>query len=113
MKNWKKYQRTNLAEMRPITRVDIETPEQAISISEVDMKNGSPKIGDMVARNPLNHMDKWLVAEKYFKENFAEVGARSYGDVFVDHIFEHLQPGETVVCKICHKTLGEIVSESC
>jgi hypothetical protein len=44
-----------------------------ISISEVDKKNGSPKLGDMVARNPNNHNDIWLVAEQYFKENFEEV----------------------------------------
>lgn len=42
---------------------------EGISISDEDRKNGSPKAGDMVARNPQNHSDKWLVASKYFKEN--------------------------------------------
>lgn len=40
-----------------------------ISVSEADVKNGSPKIGDMIARNPKNHDDQWLVAEKYFNDN--------------------------------------------
>lgn len=27
----------------------------------------------MIARNPKNHEDQWLVAEKYFKDNFEEI----------------------------------------
>ena len=44
-----------------------------VSISNVDRKAGSPKPGDMVARNPKNHIDKWLVAAKYFADNFESV----------------------------------------
>jgi len=40
-----------------------------ISISEADRKNGSPKMGDMIARNPKNHEDQWLVAKAYFEDN--------------------------------------------
>ncbi len=40
-----------------------------VSISEQDKQNGSPKIGDMIARNPKNHNDLWLVARKYFEDN--------------------------------------------
>jgi hypothetical protein len=82
MNEFKKYRRTQIAEMRPITFEDIKAFENdkhihsiignefKISISDVDLQNGSPKIGDMVARNPKNHNDQWLVAEKYFQENF-------------------------------------------
>lgn len=80
MENFKKYRRTQVAEMREVTQNDIEhhkagdsipaTFEFRVSISDADSKNGSPKIGDMIARNPENHFDQWLVAEKYFKENF-------------------------------------------
>lgn len=35
--------------------------------------NGSPKIGDMIARNPKDYSDQWLVAEQYFKDNFEQV----------------------------------------
>lgn len=44
-----------------------------VSISEADLLNGSPKTGDMIARNPKNHYDQWLVAEKYFLENLEPV----------------------------------------
>jgi hypothetical protein len=37
--------------------------------AERDRNNGSPKAGDMIARNPENHADQWLVAAKYFAEN--------------------------------------------
>ena len=47
--------------------------EFKVSISDADLKNGSPKIGDMIARNPKNHNDQWLVAEQYFKDNFERV----------------------------------------
>lgn len=67
MDQFKKYRRTNVAEMRPY-----EAGEDlaAVSIAEVDRAAGSPKLGDMIARNPKNHADQWLVAEKYFQENF-------------------------------------------
>ena len=41
-----------------------------VSISDVDRNAGSPMPGDMIARNPKNHADKWLVAAKYFTDNF-------------------------------------------
>lgn len=55
--------------MRPFINGEIITEAVVISISPEDLKNGSPKVGDMIARNPLNHKDQWLVAEKYFNEN--------------------------------------------
>ena len=81
MSVFKKYRRSNIAEMRPVEQSEVEyfkiqkalyddSGEFQISISDSDIKNGSPKVGDMIARNPKNHNDQWLVAEKYFKENF-------------------------------------------
>jgi hypothetical protein len=52
---YKKYRRTNIAEMMEWNENDAFPSN--ISISEVDKKNGSPKLGDMVARNPNNHND--------------------------------------------------------
>lgn len=63
-----KYRRTNIAEMRPY--VEGEQLDGRVSISEADRENGSPKTGDMIARNPANHADKWLVAADYFAANF-------------------------------------------
>lgn len=75
MSEFKKYRKTQIAEMRYVERDDINDFLQlgkleGISISQPDLDNGSPKIGDMIARNPKNHADKWLVAEKYFNDNF-------------------------------------------
>ena len=80
---FKKYRRINVAEMRPINEYDIDTflcfdeievcigdDKIIVSISNEDKHNGSPKIGDMIARNPENHKDQWLVAEKYCNANF-------------------------------------------
>jgi hypothetical protein len=39
-----------------------------ISISKEDFAAGSPKAGDMIARNPKNHADQWLVAAQYFAD---------------------------------------------
>ena len=69
-KEWKKYRRPGISEMRPF--VEGETLE-GVSISNADKANGSPKNGDMIARNVKNPSDQWLVAEKFFKENFEEV----------------------------------------
>lgn len=73
--------------MRPVTEEDILKQRDfgriaidisdlnipiSVSISDADLLNGSPKIGDMIARNPKNHNDQWLVAEQYFKDNFED-----------------------------------------
>ena len=81
MSEFKQYRRTQIAELRPIGLGDIVNYNEdgsisingssiEISISNEDKGNGSPKIGDMIARNPKNHNDQWLVAEQYFKDNF-------------------------------------------
>ena len=69
MSEWKKYRRTNIAEMRPYVEGD---DVSRVSISTSDIQNGSPKQGDMIARNPENHDDQWLVAAAYFDANFME-----------------------------------------
>ena len=35
-----------------------------------DKLAGSPKRGDMIARNPKNYREQWLVAAQYFSDNF-------------------------------------------
>lgn len=66
---FKKYRRTQIAEMCPVeefTHFEL----QDVSISNPDRDAGSPKLGDMIARNPKNHADRWLVAAQYFADNF-------------------------------------------
>lgn len=69
MSEFKQYRRKQIAELRPF--VPGETLE-GVSISAPDKEAGSPKDGDMIARNPKNHADKWLVAALYFSDNFEE-----------------------------------------
>lgn len=38
-----------------------------VRVSDADLEAGSPKLGDMIARNPQNHADKWLVARDWDK----------------------------------------------
>lgn len=68
--NWQQYKRKGLSEMRPYVEGEDLT---RVSISAADHDNGSPKIGDMIARNPVNHDDQWLVAKKYFEDNLEPV----------------------------------------
>lgn len=83
---FKKYRRKQIAELRPVFKEDIENFNDngelkyisdlgwyVVSISEQDLLNGSPKIGDMIARNPKNHLDQWLVAKRYFEDNFEKI----------------------------------------
>lgn len=82
MESFKRYRRTQIAEMRHVTEEEKELgrlivtkthSRKAISVSETDLQNGSPKLGDMIARNPKNHLDQWLVAKQYFEDNFEEI----------------------------------------
>ena len=64
---FQQYRRSQIAELRPY-----EPGEslEGISISATDKEARSPKPGDMIARNPKNHADQWLVPAKYFADNF-------------------------------------------
>ena len=69
---FKQYRRKQIAELRPyIEGEDVSH----VSISPEDAKAGSPKPGDMIARNPKNHADQWLVARDYFLDNFEALEA--------------------------------------
>jgi len=67
MGEFKQYKRKAIAELRPY--VDGESME-GVMVSEEDARAGSPKVGDMIARNPKNHADQWLVSAAYFADNF-------------------------------------------
>lgn len=72
MSEFKQYRRSAIAEMADWHEgFDMS----GVSVSEFDKNNGSPKIGDKIARNPKNHADKWLVDAKYFSENFEAIQA--------------------------------------
>src|SRR5262249_34388570 len=70
MREFRQYRRKQIAELRPYQPgEDIG----GVSISEADKEAGSPKAGDMIARNPKNRADKWLVAAKYFGDSLEGV----------------------------------------
>ena len=48
------------------------TDMNRVSVSTTDEEGGSPKKGDMIAINPSNPTDKWLIAEKFFNANYIE-----------------------------------------
>jgi hypothetical protein len=70
MDKFRQYWRKQIAELREYEPGEDMT---GISVSEVDKANGSPKIGDMIARNPKNRDDQWLVSAEYFRANFEAV----------------------------------------
>jgi hypothetical protein len=70
MSEFKQYRRKQIAELRPVEPFEDLT---GVSVSPEDLKAGSPKMGDMIARNPKNHADQWLVAAAYFADNFEPV----------------------------------------
>lgn len=70
MTTFKQYRRKQIAELRPYMDGD---DLEGVSISAEDRLAGSPKQGDMIARNPKNHADQWLVAAAYFAFNFEEL----------------------------------------
>ncbi len=70
MNEFKQYRRRQIAELRPWAPGD---DLSSVSVSAADREAGSPKAGDMIARNPNNHADQWLVASKYFADNFEPI----------------------------------------
>lgn len=67
MTQFTQYRRKQIAELRPFIPGEHMV---GVSVSHEDLKAGSPKPGDMIARNPKNHGDQWLVAAQYFADNF-------------------------------------------
>lgn len=64
---FRKYKKIAFGELRPYVEGEDMT---GISVADVDVKNGSPQLGDYIARNPSNHDDQWLVSAEYFAANF-------------------------------------------
>lgn len=81
IKEFTQYRRKQIAELRPyIEGEDVSH----VSISQEDAKTGSPKRGDMIARNPKNHADQWLVAHAYFLDNFEPLPAAEQAEICPD-----------------------------
>lgn len=66
---FKEYRRTQIVEMCPWEN---GYSINGLFISNKDKKSGSPKRGDMIARNQKKPEDMWLVSKKCFEDNFEE-----------------------------------------
>src|SRR5438445_6077743 len=99
--DFKRYRRTQIAEM-----ADWEPgfDMSAVSISDVDLRAGSPKVGDKIARNPANHDDQWLVAGGLLRGEFRTAGGGDHmlrasiiGNLGGDPELRYSQKGEQIV----------------
>ena len=74
MTEFKRYRRTNVAEMRAFVPGE---DTSKLSISEADRELCLRDIDEFqrgfVARNPENHADQWYVARAYFDANFEAI----------------------------------------
>ena len=61
------FRKKQLQELIPWTP---DLPMALVSISDADKNNGSPKDGDMIAFNPKDATDMWLVAKQFVDDNY-------------------------------------------
>lgn len=70
MSDWSNYRKKGVQQMRPyIPGEDM----RGISISEPDKQTGSPKNGDMIARDSVDKYDQWLVSADFFARNYEPI----------------------------------------
>ena len=65
------YRKKALQELIPWTP---DLPMSLVSVSEADRLNGSPKEGDMIAFNPKEPTDMWLVSQQFCEDNYTYIG---------------------------------------
>lgn len=56
--------------VQPMFTWSEDTDMNGVSVSQADKDNGSPKLGDMIAVNPKDPKDRWLIAKKFFEDNY-------------------------------------------
>jgi hypothetical protein len=66
MDDFKVYRSKEVVELRPY--IVGENLGDNVVISWSDLNNGSPMLGDMIARNPKKHEHSWLISEDYFNK---------------------------------------------
>lgn len=76
--SWKLYRKKGTTEMIPVTMYHGNVHLNNVSISKTDLENGSPKEGDMIARNPKQPHDEWLVSKEYFEDNYEPVNNKEF-----------------------------------
>ena len=66
MSEWKKYRKSTVTEMIPWSA---DVSMDAITVG-VEDRADHPRLGDMVARDPANPSDMWLVVKEFFEANY-------------------------------------------
>ncbi len=51
-----------------------ETDMSNVSVGEDDISNGSPQTDDMIAHDPANPSDKWLISSRFFADKYELAG---------------------------------------
>ena len=64
---WKKYRKSTVTEIMPWSA---DVSMDAVSMGPEDRASGHPREGDMVARNPANPSDMWLLTKEFFEANY-------------------------------------------
>lgn len=72
-KQYRRVRITDITEARPY--ITGELLSSKVSISMTDKAAGSPKEGDMIARNPANHDSQWLITQADFTPSFEPLEA--------------------------------------
>jgi hypothetical protein len=104
METWKRYRKTATQEMRDYVPGE--------DLSGVSVAPGeTPKKGGKIARDAQG--SHWYVSPEFMAENYVEDDniTTTRAQKFVRHIAGHLSRGQKVICKICGKTIDEIVEE--
>lgn len=70
MEEFTQFRKKKLGEMRPYKQGE---DLSHVSINDEDKAAGSPKEGDMIARNPDNHKDQWLVSAQFVADNYVPI----------------------------------------
>ncbi len=117
MDEFKRHRKTTEQELRPVTEDDIRSyhhsqadncPENLrwdLSVSHSDRENGSPKIGDWIARNPKSPYDQWLVNEEFYRENYEPVVESGVG--LIGHYGPSTDPETQKNCELANILIDE------
>jgi hypothetical protein len=102
MSEWKSFYKTKKQLMR-----DYVPGEDMTGISVADGE--TPKVGGKIAAD--DNGSQWYITPEFISENYEEETGYSPMEcaLFVAHIKNHLKIYEHVVCKICGKSIFDIV----
>jgi len=101
---WKSYYKTAKQTMR-----EYNPGENLTGISVAPGE--TPKIGGKIAAD--NQGSQWYISPEFITGNYTLAGNYEPMEcqIFVNHILRHLKKGQAVECKICKKSIFEILKD--